>query len=247
MAETTILGIDPAMDNVGWMLLKMDTEKPLRDTNPQPEPDWILQKDTTGVHTYQHFERLNGGTLKSDKTKSWLYRVHQQVNEMHEIIYKEKPTLLALEAQLDQGENRNPTGLSVQNLIIAPFYHTNRKIFRRYVTQLSGSESNLVPEFIPKTVVLIRPERLQSVAHQERSTKGSRVVARYKKLYPEDKRRLSQHEADAFFIAVHAGRFWATCINNFWPRTHLTTHETPIFLESAKAIIKQEDEAWWQN
>jgi Holliday junction resolvasome RuvABC endonuclease subunit len=260
MAETTILGIDPAMDNLGWMHLRLNTETPFRNPSPLPEPDWILEKEKTGVHTYQHFERIDGGTFKSDKNYSWLHRIQCQVDEIHKMIHKLRPTILAMESQLDKGDNKNPTGLSVQNLIVAPFFHPDKRIFHRYVALLSGTTTEssedeqplttqvrLLPEHIPEIVFMLRPERLQSIAHYERTTKGSRVVGRYKQLYPEDKRRLSQHEADAFFIAVHAGRFWATCLNSYWPKTHLTFKENHVFLEEQKGILQQKDEAWWRN
>lgn len=260
MPTKTILALDPAMGNVGWMFLKLNTEVPLREPHPLPTPEWITEKDTTGVHTYHNFDRLDGGTLQQDPTKPWIYRVQSQAEDVHKLIHRFKPDILALESQLDKGDNKSPTGIALQYLIVAPYYNQESKMFKRYVSLVSGAvtgrsvdgklptvEVGLIPEHIPSFVIGIRPEGLQSVAHYERATKGSRVVSRYKQLVPTDKHRLSQHEADAFFIGVHAGRFWATCLATHWPRTHLTTKEAHCFIDPPNSMFYRKEDAWWEN
>jgi hypothetical protein len=182
--------------------------------------------------------------------------VQSQAEEVHELVHRFKPEILALENQLDKGDNKSPTGIALQYLIVSPYYQANRKIFHRYLHQtedVAASPDNLlidthlIKEFVPKYVIGIRPEGLQSVAHYERATKGSRVVGRYKQLFPEDKHRLSQHEADSAFIGYHCGRFWATCLTNHWPRMYLTEKENHCFLEPPRSMIFRTEDAWWEN
>jgi hypothetical protein len=99
---------------------------------------------------------------------------------------------------------------------------------------------------LPETIVCIRPEGLQSVAHYQRKTTGGEVVRRYKHL-TGDKKRVSQHEADAYFIAIHSGRFYATCLKDYWPQSDLTTKENHCFLHPTSGMLKRKEEAWWQN
>ena len=56
MSKVTILAIDPAMENLGWMLLSLDTKLPERELLPQPEPEWITSKDKTGKRIIDVFK-----------------------------------------------------------------------------------------------------------------------------------------------------------------------------------------------
>lgn len=245
MAVVTILGIDPAMNNVGYMLLQLDTENELRSTAPE-SADWIKLKDTTGKHTYRHFTRLAGGTLEGPDT-NWFERIQTQADSLHEIIGQLKPDIIAIESQLDKGDSKSPTGVALQHLILAPYFRVDKKYYTR--VHIDTDDQVVLTqsyEPMPKFVVLLYPPRVQSVAHCERSTKGRIVVNRYKQMVPEDKHRLSQHEADAFYIGVHCGRFWATCLTECWPKSYLTEKERYVFLEGPKAMINQRNEVWWK-
>lgn len=245
MAVVRILGIDPAMNNCGWMLIKLDTGNVLRPTAPMTA-SWIIDKDTTGKHTYQHFQRIDGGTIGGDEKVSWFERIQAQADAIHIVVDKVEPDIIAIESQLDKGESRSPTGFALQHLILAPYFRPDKKYYRRF--HIAYSDIG-VPcykaEFLPSFVVLLCPPRVQSVAHCERSTTGLVVVRRYKQLVPTDKRRLSQHEADAWFIGVHVGRFWASVLTNNWDKAILTEKERYVFLDGCKAMMTQEGEAWW--
>lgn len=258
-----ILAIDPAMDNTGWMLLKVYLDAvPFFYTencgqnqpmlSPPTKPYWITEKDTTGKHLYDHFEREAGGTHTSDSKKSMNWRISDQADRIHKLVTDFNPDILVLESQLDKGDNKNPYGVALQIALLYPYFRTDLR-FPRFVYYIPG---NLDPSLhyeayqynfpIPRVVITIRPERLQSIAHYQRSTTGGEVVRRYKHLTGE-KRRLSQHEADSFYLGYHAARFWATCINSHWSRDILTQKENHVFLESTKGMLYQMDDVWWIN
>jgi hypothetical protein len=233
----TVLGIDPAMDNVGYHFLKLNTSEPPHLPGPPipfKDPLWITEKDPTGKHTYWYFQSLAGGTKQSDSTRSMTYRLINQADEVHKLIAELKPDILVLEAQLDKGDNKNPYGVALQIAITFPYFHPTTR------------PPTIRPAYHPRWVIQIRPERLQSIAHHQRKTTGREVVQRFKHV-TECKARVSQHEADAYFLAVHGGRFWASCVKSHWDRDILTSKENHVFLQEPKGMLFQMDDAWWEN
>jgi hypothetical protein len=164
-----------------------------------------------------------GGTWTEDDTdKTELDRLIVQAKVIHDIIKQYKPTVVVLENALSIGQDRSPSGLALYCLILAPL-----------------RESKLADDFASvKQVISIRPERLNSLAHNKRSVPGSEVVRAFKDKTGHQK-RVTHHQADAYFLAYYGVRFMRTCLQNQWPQTILTPKERSIFLESTKEVTRR--------
>lgn len=173
------------------------------------------------LSTYDKMKRLDGGTFKQeDASISDITRMYKQANDIRSKIAFYNPHLFVLEDALDVGFNRSTTGVA-QCALILEFIHPEN--FQR--------PSNL------QAVVLLTPVRLQSLAHKERKTSGSEVVKRYKDRTGNNF-RLTEHEADAYFLAYHGTRFYLTGVNPVWDKSILDEEETRIFF-TAQADVKK--------
>jgi hypothetical protein len=100
-------------------------------------------------------------------------------------------------------------------------------------------------DHVPNYGVAIKPPQLQSVAHHEGYTKSKIVKERYREVSGDTRKKVTEHEADAFFVAVHAGRFWATCLQQCWGAEFLTKREQKIFLAPETGMAHRRQESWW--
>jgi Holliday junction resolvasome RuvABC endonuclease subunit len=233
-----ILGIDPAMKNVGWSLLEYNYQTPYET---QRTPDWI----SNGVHTYSNYKVLDGGyNIEDSEDDTWFTRIQNQGIFVKELVQRVKPDILVLESQLDKGANKSPTGLAIQNIIAMNYNNPKKTNFKSMYRDKNGI---FVDCFIPQYVIFIRPERLQSIAHHARSTTGKIVVERYHKIFITQRKRTSHHECDGAFLAYHGGRFYSTVIKDELPRTILSDKESNVFLNSANPMISDTPNSWWVN
>jgi len=239
----TVMGVDCSMNNTGWSFQRFQIENPLRNAETPPIPEWILKKDVTGEHNYHHFEKIAGGCICPPDNQGklpWVVKINSIVPQLHRIVHQYKPDILSVEYQLDKGKSKSPTGMAVFNAIVNPYYPEALKYFHPRVSKESNS-----PEHVPPFLVFIRPEGLQSIAHYERSTNGTTVVRRYRSVSGD--KRVTEHEADAFFLAYHATRFWGTHLQSVWDKSILTEKEKYWIDLSATSMLKRTHEAWWEN
>lgn len=239
-----ILGIDPALANVGWMLLEFDPT--LFNGHQEGYPSWMNSTKEGGVSTYHCFERLNGGLYSTNKSTTIQERLVEQVDQIHMLVSVHRPDLLVYEAQLEVGNRRCTWGVALQLGIIFPYFGIKDRQVRLF--HYPDPEYSIVPDkaHIPPLGIAIKPQQLQSIAHHERSTKPKTVVQRYKEITGVTD-KVSDHEADAYFLGVHAGRFWATCIQEIWDQDLLTQKEYHVFLDSDTGMLFREGESWWAN
>src|SRR5215467_10243032 len=114
-----ILAFDPALANMGWMLVNFDPNV-LHD---EQTPSWI--SDKTGIHTYKCFERLDGGTFSTDNQVTVNERMIHQIDEVHLLCAIHKPEMIAMESQLEVGSARCTGGVAIQFGIVFPYFCTN--------------------------------------------------------------------------------------------------------------------------
>ncbi len=131
-----ILGIDPALANVGWMLLEFDHN--LLDSHHNGYPSWMDQDKEGGVSTYHCFRRLNGGLYSTNKSITIQERLTEQVDQIHMLVSVHKPDLLVYEAQLEVGNRRCTWGVALQLGLIFPYFNINARQVRLFHS--SGSE-----------------------------------------------------------------------------------------------------------
>jgi len=177
------------------------------------------------VGSHAWFSYVAGGTIKEpDATEFDPIRLWRTTEAVHNCVADFKPDILVIENALQVGMSRSTTGLALLSLILQPYRPLS-----------SPSKS-----FRPKYVVLITPERLQSIAHEERSTSGTVVVQRYKeRAHNPPKHRITQHEADAYFLAYHGTRFIKTAIEETWNLFILSAKEKRVFLEATADVKKR--------
>jgi Holliday junction resolvasome RuvABC endonuclease subunit len=239
-----ILGVDPAMANVGWMLLEFDRLH--LDVNNTTYPSWMDKDKEGGTHTYQCFQVLNKGLYTTHKSATTQERLIEQIDQIHLLVSLYKPDILAYEAQMEDGNARCTWGVALQLGIVFPYYNIKSRQVRLFRCPDFVNTSFTDMEFIPPLGVAIKPQQLQSIAQHERSTKPKIVVQRYREVTGLT-HKISDHEADAYFLGVHAGRFWATCINDYWDQDLLTNKEHHVFLDSNTGMLFREGESWWSN
>lgn len=231
-----VMGLDSSMRNTGYVVLRMDPAD-LMTPHPTPHP----------THPLTHL--VSGGTITYDDTSDpRLERIINNVTDVHNLVSEHKPDLVVIEGALDKGINRSPTGVALYALIMAP-WHPCR-----------GTYLGLVPNdhyYVPPAVVTISPERHMAMAHQKRKLTGTEKVKKYKDMAAETpKGRVSEHQADAYFLAYHGVRFWLT-LKAVWPHTILNPNETAIFHDltvrhpttnrrlASKSMRNEEGITWW--
>lgn len=227
-----VMGIDSAMCNTGWQVMEVD-------------PGGILQYNIPHL-TYPLMYRVAGGTVVQGETEiPRLERIISVAGCVQSFVQQYRPELIVLEGALDKGESRSTTGVALYVLLARKWLATTY----RYEPK---------PDiFFPNAVITIAPQRLQSMAHERRSLTGTEVVKKYKSLAPNPpKGRVSQHEADAFFLAYHGLRFWWTK-EGLWSKSILTAKENAIFFDTtirdlksgrriaSKAMVEEEGISWW--
>lgn len=226
-----IMGIDSAMTNSGWQVLEYDPN--------------LLPVPTVPMDVHDKLTRVAGGTITFDETTTpRVERIIQNANEVHRISALYNCEYVVIEAALDKGQNKSPTGLATYTQIVGPWHPSNLQ-----------SQAVYIPEY----VISINPERLQSLAHRRRSTSGTEVVKKYKALAKNPPpTRVSQHEADAYFLAYYGLRFLQTILLKTWPLQMLFDHEIAIFKNATKVdrkttvLISNSMEArhmqdWWKH
>lgn len=237
-----ILAIDPAMANIGiWCgdLLDGDPERLVSQC-----PSWQSDK---GSQCYSLLHEIARGTLTTSPTEPMWNRIQECTDFIHGSIEVYRPNILISEAVLTHGPSRNVTG----GMVLASILDRYRELPRK-------NECSFL-----EAVLTIPPSKLRSVAHQaSKKTKGQKITKaivkqRYRdvRLLPK-KTRLTDHEADAFFLAYHGIRFWMTCVTNQWSKNILTPAEVRAYItgtgknprtkiEHSTALIKSEGDQWW--
>jgi len=210
----TVLALDPAMAYCGWQVLEVQVD------------GFHADKET---HNFDTFRKVVGGTLRqTDTSHHIVQRMAENAWNVRGLINQHKPWLLALEGPLTVGQNKSPTGVAqfaliVQNLI------PNAGFQRR-------------PEFhYPEYVAVVRPERLNSLAYQKRKTTGTETVQKYVEATQRERgheKRVTQHEADAFFIGYYATRFIKTSVLHEWPSECLFPREARIYQTATKDVME---------
>jgi Holliday junction resolvasome RuvABC endonuclease subunit len=243
-----ILAIDPALSNVGWIILEFDCFKELF-----PEkPSWIDHEVEGGCSTYGSFSRIDGGVVCTDKSEGYNQRLINQVDEIHLLVSLHKPDLLVFESQLAFGSQRCTWGMALQLGLIFPYYKIQERAVRTFrcptMDYLQSNSSQVFSEleYVPSMVVGVNPAQLQSMAHHEKKTKRTVVVRRFHEV-SHYYTKITDHEADAYFLGIHAGRFWASCVNQYWDQGLLTKREYRVFLDSKTGLLFNEGDSWWRN
>lgn len=245
-----ILAFDPALANMGWVLVNFN---PNYECQEQP-PSWMT--DSTGIHTYKCFERLDGGTFSTDNQMTVNQRLVHQIDEIHLLCAIHKPDMIALESQLEVGHARCTWGVALQFGIMFPYFCANHRQIRmarcpddRWQDKDREESTEVFShlDHVPSYGILIKPPQLQSVAHHESQTKSKIVKERYYEVSGDTRKGIKDHEADAFFVAVHSGRFWATCLQGCWQTEFLTKKEQKIFLAAETGMANRQFESWWTN
>jgi hypothetical protein len=245
-----ILAFDPALANMGWMLANFDPNA----LQEEPTPSWI--PDKTGIHTYKCFRRLDGGTFSTDNQMTVNERMIHQIDEVHLLCAIHRPELIAMESQLEVGSARCTWGVAIQFGIVFPYFSTylrQVRLARCPDDRWSNGERRETTEIfshidhVPSYGVALKPPQLQSVAHHEGQTKSRIVKERYHEVSGDTRKNVKDHEADAFFVAVHSGRFWAVCLQQCWGTEFLTKKETKTFLAPDTGMIYRRFESWWTN
>jgi len=171
--------------------------------------------------THDLMKREAGGTLKTEATaRNEIVRAVWIAEQVKAIIEQYRPDVVTIEGALAVGQNSSPSGLLTLGMILRDYLPGN--------TQRDTTHQ-------PKYVTIITPERLQSIAHKERKTSGTEVVRRYKE-FSGYQQRVTQHEADAYFLAYHGVRFVLTCLESVWPRSILEPKEVSAFLKATKVV-----------
>jgi Holliday junction resolvasome RuvABC endonuclease subunit len=245
-----ILAFDPALANMGWTLVSFDPNV----IHEEPIPSWMTDK--IGIHTYKCFQRIDGGTFSTNNKISINARMIHQIDEVHLLCAIHKPELIAMESQLEVGSARCTWGVAIQFGIVFPYFCTNLRqvrLARCPDDRWSNGERQETTEVfshidhVPNYGVALKPPQLQSVAHHEGQTKSRVVKERYHEISGDTRKNITDHEADAYFVAVHSGRFWATCLERCWGTEFLTKKEQKTFFAPETGMVHRRDESWWCN
>jgi hypothetical protein len=245
-----ILAFDPALANMGWVLVIFDPNV----IHEEKAPSWMA--DHTGIHTYQSFTRLDGGTFSTDNQMTVNERMIHQIDEVHLLCAIHRPEMITMESQLEVGSARCTWGVAIQFGIMFPHFCTYKRQVRLVRCPddrwCNGERQETTEIFshidhIPNYGVTLKPPQLQSVAHHQGRTESRIVKDRYREVSGDTRKKVTDHEADAFFVAVHSGRFWATCLQQCWGTEFLTKKERKIFLASETGMIHRRFESWWCN
>lgn len=226
-----ILGIDPAMVNTGWCLVEFDPTKKGSHSYDLP---WHQKDNKPEKHSYETLTQLGGGNFVTNKEKPPMVRMLNQKVFVTNLVNEHKPDLLVLESQLLYGKSKNPYGVAVQAMILSDHYHEKPREWE--------DNNHVCPG-----VVQFSPERLQSMAHFEKSTSGSTVVERYKNTNLKPRKGASHHEADAWFLAYHASRFWACYVDSIWSKDILSSKELSTFEKNNHDVYSSVLDLWWRN
>ena len=202
---------------------------------------WHLRDFDEEFLTLSKSKKISGGTIKNEDSKEFfLTRLLTTSNALHDKVNEYKPDIVGIESQIMFGMNRSSILPVIFSLSIE-FWHPSRIELTKKLDY-----------HIPKYVVLFSPERVQSLAHNQRKTPGSEVVKKYKEL-TKDTIRVTEHEADAMFIGLYAWRFINACVLNKISRVSLSKNEVSIFLEAVdkkgekKDILSNKGTMWWVN
>lgn len=210
-----------------------------------------IRLDPVDAESYKNMSRVAGGTHANKDSKETIYtRIIRNVQKVQDSITEHKPDIIVLEDCLSVGDSKSPTGMATCAMLLQPYH----------------PEGNKHPVHVPKYIVLITPERLQSMAHGERSTKGSVVVQRCKERFKHQKLpRFTEHEGDSMLLAYHGSRFILTSVEKVWPDSMLAEKERWVFLTATSdlmagrgaarkkigikhtSLIKNEGSKWWRN
>lgn len=219
-----IFGIDPALASTGWAVLEVPENCPVPSS---PAPDWLQAKlKKPGLHNHSDYNILASGTIYQKDTKvPNLIRCGNTQRQILAMIDVHQPDLIAIEAQLSEGESRFVAGVVVQSLILNPF----------------------LPQFCihpsVKHVMTFHPIRLQGAAHGERSTEPSVVTQRVHQLWPGG--RISVHAADAILLAYHLHRFYRVEVSKDMPVTVLSEKEKHYFYHPKDGMVAKGRQVWW--
>lgn len=239
------LALDPAKRNTGWMVIEMDLNNLVLDRNSPVT--WIKNKDKPYITTHAQMKKLGGGTITTTPKDTGITRYHKIANQIHNLVDAYKPEILSSEAAIEEGPSRNVDHLALLNLILHPYFKTSEQPHRRYLNGVNSQE--LVKIHIPSYVVLIAPIRLQSMAHEERSTSATEIRSRYIEATKDPKGlKTTEHERDAYFVAYHSFRFYLTAIKGLYRELDfLTIKEKDVMIENPNSMLKRHNQDWWSN
>jgi Holliday junction resolvasome RuvABC endonuclease subunit len=245
-----ILAIDPALANVGWMVLEFDPNQ--IEVISGPVARWIAEKDGTGLHSYHCFTRVAGGVLSTDNRATIRERLMEQIDGIHILVSLHQPDLLAFESQFEAGKRGFTGGVAVELGLVFPYFNTKERPVRLFrcpdFEYLDNPQKSVFRQMdhIPLYGVSIRPIQLQSLAHHEKTTRDKTVIQRYREI-TNTQYKITPHECDAYFIGVHLGRFWACCLEGCWSEDILTRKERHTFLNPETGMLNRRFECWWAN
>ncbi len=239
-----IMAIDPAMANLGVWIGDLLPGSP-KDSNRHPS--WMPR---SGQHTLDLMKEVVRGSLATAPTEFMWSRIQRGTDFAHSFVENFRPDLIVTEAVLTHGLRRNVTGGMVLAAIL-DWYRPKPSPWGRS------------DWYLPQAVITIPPPKLRSIAHGGRKYKGKVVTkAVVKDRFREarglpKKTRVTDHEADAFFLAYHGLRFWKTCVVRDWPLEALSREETQAFLHSkgknprtkiehSTALLDGEGDGWWR-
>jgi hypothetical protein len=228
-----VMGLDSAMRNSGYVVLDFDPAEILTLKSPNP--------------THALMKRVADGTVSySDTDETRLSRLVSNARDVQDLVSKYTPDIVTIEGALDKGPQRSSTGTALYTLLAGPWFLGKA---------LMQSEEKQA--FVPPVVVTLSPERHMAAAHEKRSLTGTEVVKKYRDLvFDKPKGRVSEHQADAYFLAYLGSRFWMTK-KGIWPRSILTPKEDAIFFDfnlrdsknqrrlASKSMINEEGSSWW--
>lgn len=222
-----VMGVDPSLRNTGWQVLEVPDDLPAE------------------AKQHKHFKKLAGGTIVEDDASIPDHVRHFRTTaKLHELVTQHKPDLFSIEIPVQVGMSRSTTGMVAYTLSIMPYHQIGRAVSNQTYHK-------------PEWVITFRPERLQALMHNKRSTKDKETVDLYKSLTGFTG-RITVHESDAFFLAYFGYRFLKTSLTREWPTEILSDKEMSVYRTADKkdkktglivntSMFNSPGEAWWRN
>jgi hypothetical protein len=195
--------------------------------------------DVAGWPRHDAVRRVDGGTLHDRcRGQSLVRRCWAMAARAHQVVEQQRPDLLVVEDAIYQGQRRSPTGLTVLALVLQ-HYLPDRGVGHQ-----------------PRYVVLLHPARLHSLAYQGVGKGATATVDTYYEHAQDPPARVTEHEADAYFLAYYGARFLRSCVEPH-PDHALTPEEVRCFrtvtarnprtkVKTVTAMSHQENIAWWR-